>query len=305
MLAAINALIDDDVTDVLIGSASGVWVQRASGVSRASLELSEQQARSLAVQLIDMGGRHLDDASPCVDVRLGDGVRVHAALAPVSVSGTEISIRLPTRKRLALADFVTDGLLTPAHLALFQSAIESRLPILVSGSAGAGKTTFLGALMSSVPTAERIITIEDVAELRIDHDRRVALETRQANSEGRGALDIAELIRQSLRMRPDRLVVGECRGAEVVDMLRAFTTGHSGGGSTIHANSLEDVAVRLDSLGALAGIGSDAMARLATAAIDLVVHIGQADSRRHVEIGRVKVVGGVLEVIPLDMAGSP
>jgi pilus assembly protein CpaF len=304
MLAAINALIDDDVTDVLIGSASGVWLQRATGATRAQLELSEEQARALAVQLIDMGGRHLDDASPCVDVRLGDGVRVHAALTPVSVSGTEISIRLPHRRRLSLDDFVIHGVLTQPQLALLRSAVDSRLTVLISGSAGAGKTTFLGAMMSCIPSTERIITIEDVAELRINHDRRVALETRQANSEGRGAIDIAELIRQSLRMRPDRLVVGECRGAEVVDMLRAFTTGHSGGGSTIHANSLEDVAVRLDSLGALAGITSEAMARLAAAAIDLVVHISQTGSQRQVEIGRVKARGGVLEIIPLEGAVS-
>jgi pilus assembly protein CpaF len=305
MLEAINALIDDDVTDVLIGSLSGVWLHRPSGVTRAPLTLTEIQARSLAVQLIDMGGRHLDDASPCVDVRLGDGVRVHAALAPVSVGGTEISIRLPARAPLTLNNFAGNGTLTVAQLALLNAAVDSRLTFLVSGSAGAGKTTLLGALMSSVPMSQRIITIEDVAELRVEHARRVALETRQANSEGRGALDIAELIRQSLRMRPDRLVVGECRGAEVVDMLRAFTTGHSGGGSTIHANSLEEVAVRLDSLGALAGMAPEALARLAAAAVDLVVHIEQDAASRRIRIGRLTVTGGVLEVLPLEIPQSP
>jgi pilus assembly protein CpaF len=302
MLERINALIDVDVTDVLISASNGVWVQRDGSAERAALTLTEQQARRLAIELIDLGDRHIDDATPCVDVRLDGGVRVHAVLAPVSVGGTEISIRIPNARALALSEMVTRGEMSRALEVFLGEAISAKLTFLISGSAGAGKTTLLGALMSAVPDGERLISIEDVAELRIEHPRRVSLEARQANTEGRGAISIADLIATALRMRPDRLIVGECRGAETIDMLRAFTTGHAGGGSTIHANSLEDTATRLDSLGALAGMPSTALARLACAAIDLVVHIDRTEAGRRVSVGRLRVDGGVLAVhqIALD-----
>lgn len=300
MLEHINALIDADVTDVLISAPNGVWVQRDGSVERTGLNLTEEQVRRLAIELIDLGDRHIDDATPCVDVRLDGGVRVHAVLAPVSVGGTEISIRIPNARALTLSELVASGVVSRAVEAFLGEAISAKLTFLISGSAGAGKTTFLGVLMSTVPEGERLISIEDVAELRIKHPRRVSLETRQANTEGRGAISIANLIETALRMRPDRLIVGECRGAETIDMLRAFTTGHAGGGSTIHANSLDDTATRLDSLGALAGMPSTALARLACAAIDLVVHIDRSDVSRRVTVGRLHVEGGVLVVHEID-----
>ena len=303
MLDKINALIDDDVTDVSVSAANGVWVQRDAGASRSELELSEHEVRQLAINLIDMGGRHIDEANPCVDVRLQDGVRVHAVLAPLSVGGTEISIRVPSLQILNLDDLLRAGVLTATQHSFLAQSVHDRQTIMVTGSAGAGKTTLLAALMSLVRPSERIISIEDVAELRISHPRHVSLETRQANSEGRGEISAAELIRQSLRMRPDRLIIGESRGREVLDMLRAFTTGHSGGGTTLHANSLEDVPVRLDSLGALAGMEPSALARLAHSAIDLIVHIDRLGSDRKLTIGRFELDGewlAIREITLLD-----
>lgn len=299
MLDHINALLDDDVTDVFISASSGVWVQRGAVGSRSTLELTEAQTRELAVRLVDWGGRHIDDASPCVDVRLDGGVRVHAALAPVSVRGTEISIRLPTRSVSTLRDWVSSGAMSRDVCERLQRSVAVRETLLISGATGAGKTALLACLMSEAPGEQRIITIEDVAELQIEHPRVVGLEARQPNTDGRGEISIAELVRQSLRMRPERLVVGECRGPEVVDMLRAFTTGHSGGGSTIHANSLGDVAVRLDSLAALAGMSSSALARLAHAAIDLIVHIDVVEGIRQVSLATLVVRDDVLVAVPL------
>lgn len=299
MLDHINALLDDDVTDVFISASSGVWVQRGAVASRSTLELTEAQTRELAVRLVDWGGRHIDDASPCVDVRLDAGVRVHAALAPVSVRGTEISIRLPTRSVSTLSDWLSSGGMSRDVCERLQRAVARSETLLISGATGAGKTALLACLMSAVPGEQRIITIEDVAELQIEHPRVVGLEARQPNTDGRGEISIAELVRQSLRMRPERLVVGECRGPEVVDMLRAFTTGHSGGGSTIHANSLGDVAVRLDSLAALAGMSSSALARLAHAAIDLIVHIDVVEGIRQVSLATLVVRDDVLVAVPL------
>lgn len=299
MLDHINALLDDDVTDVFISASSGVWVQRGAVGSRSTLELTEAQTRELAVRLVDWGGRHIDDASPCVDVRLDGGVRVHAALAPVSVRGTEISIRLPTRSVSTLRDWVSSGGMSRDVCERLQRSVAMRETLLISGATGAGKTALLACLMSEAPGEQRIITIEDVAELQIEHPRVVGLEARQPNTDGRGEISIAELVRQSLRMRPERLVVGECRGPEVVDMLRAFTTGHSGGGSTIHANSLGDVAVRLDSLAALAGMSSSALARLAHAAIDLIVHIDVVEGIRQVSLATLVVRDDVLVAVPL------
>jgi pilus assembly protein CpaF len=305
VLEQINALIDADVTDVFIGSATGVWLQRPKGVSRAPLNFTEEQVREFAVSLIDLGGRHIDDAMPCVDVRLGGGVRVHAVLSPVSVHGTEISIRFPSGAIRSLEDWVCGGGLSSEAASRLKFAVEARHTILVSGATGAGKTSLLSCLMSAVDHGERIITIEDVAELQISHPRCVGLEVRQANTDGRGEISVADLVRQSLRMRPERLVVGECRGAEVVDMLRAFTTGHAGGGSTIHANSMSDVAVRLDSLAALAGMDSEALARLATAAIDLVIHISCDAGIRHVTVGKLVVVDGILRAVQSPPLSAP
>ncbi len=304
MLENLTSLLDDSVTDVFVSPTSGVWIHRGTAVERSSLELTEEDVRALAVELIDRGGRHLDDASPCVDVALDGGVRVHAVLWPVSAGGTEVSIRIPARQRPALESFREEGAMSPQVESALRSAVAGEKTILVTGSAGAGKTTLLRALLELVPQRERIVVIEDVAELRLAHPRAVGLETRVANVERIGEIGVAELIRQSLRMRPDRLVVGECRGADVVDMFIAFTTGHAGGGSTLHASSLSDVATRLGALCALAGVSDETTTSLALAAIDLVAHIDRVGSERSIVLGRPRRNdSGQLVIEPVEDGG--
>ncbi|MDR6973147.1 TadA family conjugal transfer-associated ATPase [Leifsonia shinshuensis] len=237
-------------------------------------------ARELAVRLVAAGGRHLDEASPFVDVRLRGGVRVHAVLPPVSTGGALLSIRIPARRQPALGELVAAGTLSEGDRALLIRAVETRTNLLITGAGGAGKTTLLAALLANAPPTERIVVIEDVAELRIPHPHVVGLETRQPNLEGVGGVDLRRLVREALRMRPDRLVLGECRGEEVRDLLGALNTGHDGGAGTLHANSLEDVPARLEALGALAGLGDRALARQAVSAIGLVVHLERVEGMR-------------------------
>ncbi|GAA1968340.1 hypothetical protein GCM10009776_34240 [Microbacterium deminutum] len=244
--------------------------------------------RALAVALIGIGGRHIDDATPCVDVRYEDGVRVHAVLSPVAAEGTAISIRVPRLGLVSLDALQARGMFDAAARVLLDDAVRRRENLLVTGAAGAGKTTLLAALLAAAPFGERIVTIEDVAELRIDHPHHVRLEARQANLEGAGGIDLARLVREALRMRPDRLVVGECRGEEVRELLAALNTGHDGGAGTLHANSLDDVPARLEALGALAGLGDQALARQVVSAIGLVLHVAHdpGGMRRLAGVGR-------------------
>ena len=284
-----------DVTDVFVNGGEDVWVDRGAGLVRADVgPLSDAQARDLAVRLVALGGRHVDEATPCVDVRLAGGVRVHVVLAPVSPTGALISIRVPQARRLDLDALAGSGMFDrdPAKLDRILRAVGARTNLLITGAGGSGKTTLLAALLAQAASDERIVTIEDVAELRIDHPHVVALQTRQANVEGAGDLGLERLLRESLRMRPDRLVLGECRGGEVREMLSALNTGHDGGASTLHANSLDDVPARLEALGALAGMNTSAIARQAVSAIGLVLHVERAaGSRRVAAVGRLVLVG--------------
>lgn len=280
-----------DVTDVFVNGGEHVWVDRGGGLARAGIApLSETQARDLAVRLVALGGRHVDEATPCVDVRLAGGVRVHVVLAPVSPSGALISVRLPQDRRLDLDTLAASGMFDrdPSRLDRLVRAVAARTNLLITGAGGSGKTTLLAALLAMAAPEERIVTIEDVAELRIDHPHVVGLQTRQANVEGAGDLGLDRLLRESLRMRPDRLVLGECRGAEVREMLAALNTGHDGGAGTLHANSLDDVPARLEALGALAGMSPSALARQAVSAIGLVLHVErEAGTRRVASVGRL------------------
>ncbi|MFP3464334.1 TadA family conjugal transfer-associated ATPase [Leifsonia sp. SIMBA_070] len=245
-------------------------------------------ARELAVRLIAAGGRHIDEATPFVDVRLRGGVRVHAVLPPVSTGGALLSIRVPSRRQPVLEQLVASGAVSPSDHDLLLHAVAARTNLLISGAGGSGKTTLLAALLANAPPTERIVVIEDVAELRIPHPHVVGLETRQPNVEGAGGIGLSRLVREALRMRPDRLVLGECRGEEVRDLLGALNTGHDGGAGTLHANSLEDVPARLEALGALAGLTDQALARQAVSAIGLVVHLERTDGiRRIAAFGRL------------------
>ena len=274
-------LSDPAVTDVFVNGAHDLWVDRGDGPQRhAAPELDEPSVRALAVRLVAAGGRHLDEASPCVDTRLHDGIRVHAVLPPISPRGTLLSIRVPHAEPFTLDELDQRGFFERVPRAPVVALVAARANLLVTGAAGSGKTTLLAALLGEAAPGERIVAIEDVAELRVRHPHFVSLEARQANLEGAGGLGLARLLREALRMRPDRLVLGECRGEEVRELLGALNTGHDGGAGTLHANSLDDVPARLEALGALAGLGAGAIARQAVSAIGAVLHVERREGRR-------------------------
>ena len=283
---------DGAVTDVLVNGTE-VWADRGQGTVRQSaIELAPEEVRALATRLIGLAGRHVDEATPCVDARLGDGIRVHVVLPPVAVRGVQLSIRLPSVRPLGMAELDRRGCFPGGVRGRLEDLVARRANVLISGGTGTGKTTLLGALLALAGPRERLIVIEDVAEARIDHPHVVSLETRQPNLEGAGRIDLARLVREALRMRPDRLVLGECRGAEIRELLAALNTGHDGGVGTVHANSLADVPARLEALGALAGLEPTAIARQAVSAIDAVVHL------EHHRAGRRVAAIGALGVGP-------
>ncbi|HCS60826.1 MAG TPA: pilus assembly protein CpaF [Microbacterium sp.] len=267
---------DPRVTDIFVNGIDGLFIDRGDGVERvAGWSASEREVRDLAVSLIGAGGRHLDDQSPCVDVRLASGIRVHAVLAPISTAGTAVSVRIPRVGAVDLNALSALGAFDASQHAWLERIVTQRANILITGGTGSGKTTLLAALLHAVSASERIVTIEDVAELRPAHPHHVALEARQANLEGAGSITLARLVRESLRMRPDRLVVGECRGEEVRELLSALNTGHDGGAGTLHASGLADVPARLEALGALAGMDATALARQAVSAFTVVLHLAR------------------------------
>ena len=277
---------DPEITDVFVTASGEIWIDRGSGVERPRRRpLSEAETRELAVRLMALGGRHIDEATPCVDARLDDGIRVHAVLPPVSPRGTLLSVRIPRREGFSLEALDAAGFFP--DLGLVRGLIARRENLLVTGAGGSGKTTLLSSMLSAAAPTERIIAIEDVAELRVSHPHFVSLEARQPNLEGAGEVAVPRLVREALRMRPDRLVLGECRGAEIRDLLAALNTGHDGGAGTLHANSLADVPARLEALGALAGMSATAVARQAVSAIGAVLHLERSSgSRRLAAIGR-------------------
>jgi pilus assembly protein CpaF len=298
-------LSDDRVTDVFVNGSAGLWTDGEAGLKRADSWLSDERSlRDLAVRLISLGGRHVDEATPCVDVRLRGGIRVHAVLPPISTDGTLLSIRVPRVRRFRLDELVADGTISIEQHQRLRQAIDRRENLLVTGAGGSGKTTLLSAILAEAPTTERIVTIEDVAELRVRHPHVVALEARQANLERAGEIGLERLLREALRMRPDRLVLGECRGAEVRELLAALNTGHDGGAGTLHANSLDDVPARLEALGALAHMSPEAVGRQTVSAIGLVLHLERTGAvRRLAQLGRFALGGSgslvmVEEVLP-------
>jgi pilus assembly protein CpaF len=282
---------DSAVTDVFVNGADEVWADRGDGADRVTVpHLDEAGLRELAVRLIALGGRHIDEATPCVDVRLHDGIRIHAVLPPISTVGTLLSIRLPRLDRLGLSDLAAAGFFSRIDLDTVARLVARRENLLITGAGGSGKTTLLAALLSSAAPGDRIIAIEDVCELRVAHPHFISLEARQANLEGAGHLGLERLVREALRMRPDRLVLGECRGAEVRELLAALNTGHDGGAGTLHANSLQDVPARIEALGALAGMSPTAIARQTVSAIGTVLHLERdREVRRLAQMGRFEL----------------
>lgn len=273
----------EGLSDVYVNGHENVFVETLGGVTRVSSPFTnEADVRALAVRLITAAGRRLDDANPCVDVQTATGLRVHAVIPPVSTSGTLLSIRFQAPQRLSLSDLVSSGSIHPFMADVLCTAMSAGANLMISGATGSGKTTVLSALLSQCDPSERLVLIEDAAELNPEHPHVVGMQARHDNVEGSGAVDLAELVRQALRMRPDRLVVGECRGAEVRELLTALNTGHAGAG-TVHANSAQAVPARLAALGSLAGMNREAVDLQAASALDLVAHVSRGVGGRRLE----------------------
>ncbi|MFN8191900.1 MAG: TadA family conjugal transfer-associated ATPase [Nocardioidaceae bacterium] len=273
------------VTDVLVNGASQVFWDRGAGLEQADVTFPDEASlRRLAQRLAALGGRRLDDASPFVDLRLPDGTRFHAVLAPIATPGTVLSLRIPATRPFAMADLVATGFLDGRSAALLTDIVDARLAFLVSGGTGTGKTTLLRTLLGAVSETERLVVVEDAAELRPLHPHVVSLEARPPNIEGKGEVTLRTLVRQALRMRPDRLVVGEVRGGEVVDLLAALNTGHEGGCGTLHANASTEVPARVEALALAAGLGREAAHSQLAAAIDVVLHLARrSDGTRQLQ----------------------
>jgi len=275
-------LRDPLVTDVLVSGPDHVWVDRGAGAEPVAVRFPDDAAvRRLAQRLAAACGRRLDDSSPYVDARMPDGTRVHAVLSPIAVSGTCLSLRVPRRHAFTLDDLVCAGSLPVEVGPWIRAVIDARLAVLITGGTGTGKTTWLSMLLGLCDPHERLVIVEDSSELLPDHPHVVRLEARPPNLEGAGAVTLRDLVRQSLRMRPDRIVVGEVRGAEIVDLLAALNTGHEGGCATVHANTAEDVPARLESLALAAGLDRAAVHAQIAAGLDVVIHLGRdRDGRR-------------------------
>ena len=269
-------LRDPAVTDVLVNGPDEVWVDRGQGLVRAAIGFPDDLAvRRLAQRLAAPSGRRLDDAQPWVDARLADGVRLHAVLPPVAPGGTCLSLRVARPRVFSLAELVDVGSVPPDGAALLARLVASRSAFLVTGGTGTGKTTLLSALLSLVEPGDRLLLVEDSGELAPEHPHVVRLEARPPNLEGAGAVSLRDLVRQALRMRPDRVVVGEVRGEEVVDLLAALNTGHEGGCGTLHANSAADVPARLEALAAVAGLSREALHSQLASALRVAVHLAR------------------------------
>jgi pilus assembly protein CpaF len=290
----LDALLrEPGVTDVLVNGAEQVWVDRGRGLECTSVRFADEAAvRRLAVRMATVVGRRLDDASPYVDARLPGGVRLHAVVPPVSPGGTVISLRVLRSQPFTLPELIAAGAL-PGDLGdLVARLVQARIAFLVTGGTGTGKTTLLAALLGLVAVSERIVLVEDTGELNPAHPHVVRLEARPPNVEGAGEITLRDLVRQALRMRPDRLVVGEVRGVEAVDLLAALNTGHEGGCATLHANSASDVPARLEALTSPAGLSRAALHSQLRAAIKAVVHLGRdAAGRRRVQALHVMSAG--------------
>lgn len=300
-------LADPGTTDVVVNGPDDVRVDRGDGWQDAGVRFADAAAVArLARRLAMAAGRRLDESQPFVDARLADGTRLHAVLAPIAASGTCLSLRVLRPVRHDLAALERSGSLPGVTMPAVLAVLRARLTFLVSGGTGSGKTTLLSALLAAVPADERLVTVEDAEELRPPHGHVVRLVARPANVEGAGAIGMRDLVRQALRMRPDRIVVGEVRGAEVVDLLAALNTGHEGGAGTLHANAAGDVPARLEALAALAGLGRAALHAQLAGAVRVVLHVRRQGHHRVVQEIAVLRAGpdGLVTAIPAIADGS-
>lgn len=268
-------LVDDEIREVMINGPDAIFVERRGRLEQLSIRFSGERAlRGIIERIVSPLGRRVDDASPMVDARLPDGSRVNVVLSPLAVHGTAVTIRRFGRRKLCADDLVAGGSLDRSMLDFLSVCVAHRRNILVSGGTGSGKTTLLNVLSGLIPEAERVITIEDSAELAFEHPNLVALEARPTNIEGRGEITIRDLVRNALRMRPDRIVIGECRGGEALDMLQAMNTGHDGSLSTVHANSPRELLSRLEVMVLMSGVDLPvpAIREQIAASVHIVVH---------------------------------
>ena len=269
-------LADDSVTEIMVNGAFDVWVERQGRLYETTVRFTdESHLRRIINKMVAQVGRRIDESSPMVDARLPDGSRVNAVIPPLSLSGPLVTIRKFSKKRLDFADLIRLGTLTTETAEFLQRCILAELNVLISGGTGSGKTTLLNALSTAIPDADRIVTIEDAAELRLNQRHVLRLEARPPNIEGQGHIPIRDLVRNSLRMRPDRIIVGEVRGAEALDMLQAMNTGHDGSLSTVHSNSPRDALHRIETMVMMAGydLPLRAIREQIASAFDLLVQI--------------------------------
>ncbi|GGC75922.1 TadA family conjugal transfer-associated ATPase [Hoyosella rhizosphaerae] len=282
-----DLLADRLVTDVFVNSPNDVWIDRGRGNEKTNIRFADEAAvRRLAQRLASAAGRRLDEAQPWIDgwlPHIGSphiGVRLHALLSPLAADGTCISLRVLRPASHTLEDLLTAGMFPPELMGVLDGIVQSRLSYLITGGTGTGKTTLLSALLGRVPHTERIVCVEDVNELSPRHPHVVRMSTRAANIEGVGEINLRALVRHALRMKPDRLIVGEVRGAEVIDLLAALNTGHEGGAGTLHANSPAEVPARMEALAALGAMGRDALHSQLKAAVQVVLHVRKTGTRR-------------------------
>lgn len=298
-LGVLESLLDiEGITDIYVNAPDDIWIDGSFGMHKTGLHFeSEDAVRSLATRLVTSCGARLDEAVPANDVQTERGQRIHAVLPPVSGENTVLSIRVQPAQRLTLDQWLAHS--NPQLMPVLESMMKARANFVISGGTGSGKTMLLNALLGLCADEERLVTLEDSPELTPAHSHTVALTSRAANAEGRGAITLQMLIQQALRMGPDRLILGESRGAEIVDLLMAMNTGHSGSGATLHANSADAAPARIIAMGALAGLSPQATSLQAVTALDYVIHCQKVGGHRIVtQISRFELLGGELSTVP-------
>jgi pilus assembly protein CpaF len=304
-----DLLADPLVEEVMVNGPGSIYVERGGKIESSGVSFGdEEELRNTIERILAPLGRRIDELSPMVDARLADGSRVNVVIPPLAIDGPALSIRRFGAERPGPSELVELGTLSSAECELLEAAVAGRRSVLISGGTGSGKTTLLNSLSSFIAPAERVVTIEDAAELRLQQPHVVRLESRPASVEGRGEVTVRDLLRNALRMRPDRIVIGEVRGAEALDLLTALNTGHDGALSTVHANSPADALGRLETLALMAGVGlpHEAIAEQVQRGIDLVVHLERRGdgARRVVEIAEVVRVAGATAVRALDCTAA-
>lgn len=294
---------DDSITEIMVNGTANIYIERAGLLELTAKRFAnERQVRLVIERVLSPLGRRIDESSPMVDARLPDGSRVNATIPPFSIDGPTLTIRRFGKRRLSFDDLVANGAITEPIVAFLRAAVRARLNIVVSGGTGSGKTTLLNAMSSFIPRTDRIVTIEDAAELMLDQPHVIRLESRPPNIEGRGEIRIRECVRNSLRMRPDRIVVGECRGAEALDMLQAMNTGHDGSLTTIHANAARDALSRIETMVLMAGydLPVRAIREQVAAAIDIIVQIARLSDGSRKVVGVSEIAGMEGDVVSMQ-----